>query len=129
MKYEINYDQLKEMLKLQSECCDALDKLSDIGIELEGMKLRIPQNYALLNLVLDILGIQMDGFVRFEKDNPKLNTTNLCKHFSKQMKNQPYSFSRDNLISECLKYLSTNRFDECLKFIIESASEQQNNKK
>jgi len=70
MKYEINYDQLKEMLKLQSECCDALDKLSDIGIELEGMKLRIPQNYALLNLVLDVLGIQMDGFVRFEKDNP-----------------------------------------------------------
>jgi hypothetical protein len=56
MKYEINHDQLKELLILQKECSDALDQLSDIGIELEGMKLRIPQYYALLNLVWDILG-------------------------------------------------------------------------
>ena len=62
MKYEINHDQLKEMLELQKECSDALDQLSDIGIELEGMNLRIPHSWALLNLVFDILGMPMDGF-------------------------------------------------------------------
>ena len=78
MKYEINNDQLKEMLILQKECSDALDQLFDIGICLEGMKLRIPQYYALLNLVFDILGMPMDGFRKFEKENPALDSATLC---------------------------------------------------
>jgi hypothetical protein len=129
MKYEINHDQLKEMLELQKECSDALDQLSDIGIELEGMKLRIPQYYALLNLVWDILGMPMDGFSKFGKDNPTLDTAKLCRQFSKQMNKEPYSFCRDNLITDCFKYLSKNKIDECLKFMIDAVPEKQNNQK
>ena len=121
MKYEISHDQLKEMLELQKECSDALDQLSDIGIELEGMKLRIPQYYALLNLVLDILGVPMDGFTKFKKDNPSLNTAELCDLHSKVEHTNPYDFCRDNLIEKCFKLLSKNKIDECLEFMIEAA--------
>jgi hypothetical protein len=131
MKYEINHDQLKEMLELQKECSDALDQLSDIGIELEGMKLRIPQNYALLNLVLDILEMPMDGFTKFKKENPTLDTTTLCESFSKVQNKKPYRFCRDNLINECFDFLSKNKTEECLKYLSRSVPgwKQINNKK
>jgi hypothetical protein len=121
MKYEINHDQLKEMLELQKECSDALDQLSDIGIELEGMKLRIPQYYALLNLVWDILGMPIDGFTRLKKDNPSLNNGELCDLHFKVQDEKPYDFCRDNLIEKCFKFLSKNKIDECLEFMIEAA--------
>jgi len=121
MKYEITYDQLKEMLELQKECSDALDQLSDIGIELEGMKLRIPQYYALLNLVFDILGMPMEGFTRLQKDNPTLNNEELCDLHIKLQNQKPYDFCRDNLIQECFKFLSKNKIDKCLEFMIEAA--------
>jgi hypothetical protein len=131
MKYEISHDQLKEMLELQKECSDALDQLSDIGIELEGMKLRIPQYYALLNLVFDILGMPMDGFRKFEKENPTLNNVMLCESYSKVQNKKPYRFCRDNIIDDCLKFLSENKLDECLNYMSESVTEleQINNKK
>ena len=123
MKYEISNDQLKEMLELQKECSDALDQLSDIGICLEGMKLRVPQNYALLHLVFDILGMPMDGFTKFERDNPNLNNSTLCELYSKAQDKKPYSFCRDNLIDECLGFLSKNKIDECVKYMSESVTE------
>ena len=131
MKYEISHDQLKEMLELQKECSDALDQLSDIGIELEGMKLRIPQYYALLNLVFDILGMPMDGFRKFEKENPTLNNMMLCESYLKVQNKKQYRFCRDNLIDDCLKFLSENKIDECLNYMSESVTEleQINNKK
>ena len=123
MKYEISNDQLKEMLELQKECSDALDQLSDIGICLEGMKLRIPQYYALLNLVFDILGMPMDGFHKFVKENPTLDNATLCESYLKIQNKKPYTFCRDNLIEECLKFLSKNKIDECLKYMSESVTE------
>jgi len=131
MKYEINHDQLKEMLILQKECSDALDQLSDIGIELEGMKLRIPQYHALLDLVFDILGMPMEGFVKLKKENPNLNNQELCDLHLKLHNEKPYDFSRDNLTEECFKLLSKNKIDECLKYMSESVMEweQINNKK
>ena len=123
MKYEINRDQLKEMLELQKECSDALDQLSDIGIELEGMKLRIPQYYALLNLVFDILGMPMEGFARLQKDNPTLNNEELCDLHIKLHDQKPYNFSRDNLIEKCFKLLSKNKIYECLDYMSESVTE------
>jgi hypothetical protein len=130
MKYEINHDQLKEMLILQKECSDALDQLSDIGIELEGMKLRIPQYYALLNLVFDILGMPMQGFTRLQKDNPTLNNEELCDLHIKLHDQKPYDFCRDNLTEKCFKFLSKNKIDECLNYMSESVAEweQINNK-
>ena len=122
MKYEINHDQLKEMLELQKECSDALDQLSDIGIELEGMKLRIPQYYALLNLVFDILGMPREGFTRLQKENPNLNNGELCDLHLKLHNQKPYDFSRDNLNEECFKFLSKNKIDECLEFMIKAAA-------
>jgi len=121
MKYEITYDQLKEILELQKECSDALDQLSDIGIELEGMNLRIPQYYALLNLVFDILGMPMEGFTRIQKENPALNNEELCDLHLKLQNQKPYDFSRDKLNEECFKLLSKNKIDECLEFIIKAA--------
>ena len=123
MKYEINRDQLKEMLELQKECSDALDQLSDIGVELEGMKLRIPQYYALLNLVFDILGMPMEGFTRLQKDNPTLNNEELCDLHIKLHDQKPYNFSRDNLIEKCFKLLSKNKIYECLDYMSESVTE------
>jgi len=131
MKYEIRDDQLKEMLELQKECSDAVDQLSDIGIELEGMKLRIPQYHALLDLVFDILGMPMEGFVRLKKENPNLNNEELCDLHLKLHNEKPYNFSRDNLTEECFKLLSKNKIDECLKYMSESVKEweQINNKR
>ena len=129
MKYEITENQLIEMLELQKECSDAIDKLSSIGIEVEGMRLRIPQYYALLDLVLDIVGIPMDGFKKFKKDNPSLDNTKLCQSFSKQMSKEPYSFCRDNITRKCFEYFADEQIDKCLKFIISSAATKQNNKK
>jgi hypothetical protein len=131
MKYEISHDQLKEMLELQKECSDALDQLSDIGIELEGMKLRIPQYHALLNLVFDILGMPMEGFTRLKKENPTLSDTEVCDLHFKLQDQKPYDFCRDNLNEECFKLLSKNKIDECLNYMSESVREweQINNKK
>jgi len=131
MKYEISNDQLKEMLVLQKECSDALDQISDIGIELEGMKLRIPQYHALLNLVFDILGMPMEGFTILKKENPALSDMEVCDLHIKLHDQKPYDFSRDNLTEECFKFLSENKIDECLNYISESVTkwEQINNKK
>lgn len=129
MKYEINHDQLKEMLILQKECSDALDQLSEIGIQLEGMKLRIPQYFALLNLVFDILGMPMDGFSKFEKENPTLDNPTLCMRYSKIQNKKPYTFCRDNFIEGCLELLSKNKINECLKFMIDAVPEKQNSQK
>lgn len=131
MKYKISEDQLKEMLEMQKECSDALDQLSDIGIEVEGMKLRIPQYHALLDLVFDILGMPMEGFARLKKENPTLNNEELCDLHIKLHDQKPYDFSRDNLTEECFKFLQKNKVDDCLNYMSESVTEwkQIKNKK
>jgi len=123
MKYQITNDQLKELLELQKECTDALGECSKLGIEAEGMKLRIPQEWALLNMVFDILGLPQEGFTRFRKENPKLSNPELCEQFQKHMDNEPYSFCRDTLISDCFKHLDESGTDKCLEYMVKSVQE------
>jgi hypothetical protein len=123
MKYEITETQLLKMLEMQKECTDALNALSKIGIEVEGMKLSIPQEYALLNLLFDIFGLPEEGFVKFKRENPCASNQWLCEQFSKKMDEETYSFCRDNPIDDCLKLLSENKIKECLKYMIEEAEE------
>ena len=123
MKYEITYAQLLKMIEMQKECTDALNALYDLGIEVEGMKLSIPQSYALLNLVFDILGMPEEGFSKLERENPSADKTWLCEQFSEKMHEKAYSFCRDNPIDDCLKLLSENKTEECLTFMIKEAEE------
>ena len=123
MKYQITNDQLKELLELQKECTDALGECSKLGIEVEDMKLRIPQDWALLNMVFDILGLPQEGFTRFEKENPRLSNRELCEQFQNHMGNRPYSFCRDTLISDCFKHLDESGIDKCLEYMIEAVRE------
>jgi hypothetical protein len=74
-------------------------------------------------MVFDILGLPQEGFTKFEKENPKLSNPELCEQFQKHMDNEPYSFCRDTLISDCFKHLDESGTDKCLEYMVEAVQE------